>query len=126
VDVTADANGNVADEFNLPNWFVSNYIIVATGSASGVAMASFTDSQPQSISPNAPTSVTVTAGNTAVYGNLTVTFNGNSSPCTVTYSAFAASGDTGLPAGATPTFTVSSSSPAANFSGNNPMIWNGS
>src|SRR6185503_6037773 len=125
VDVVADASGDIVDQFNLPNWFVSNYAVVATGSVSGVAMASFTDSQPQSITPSAPVSVTVTAGATASYGNVAAGFNGNASACTVTYSAFAAAGDTGRPSGTTPTFVVLSSSPASNTSGNNPMTWNG-
>src|SRR4029079_12598223 len=35
--------GNITDEFNLPSWFVSNYVVVATGSVSGTALTSFTD-----------------------------------------------------------------------------------
>jgi hypothetical protein len=126
VDVLADASGEIYDQFNLPNWFVAEYQVVASSPTSGVATHWFTDSQPQSLSPNAPLSATVTAGSTATtYGNVTANFNGNSNACTVSYSAFAAGGDTGLPAGTSPTFTVLSSSPASNTSGNNPMTWNG-
>src|SRR5215208_1730703 len=43
VDVTADASGNITDSFNLPNAFVSDYDVTATGAQSGVATTSFTD-----------------------------------------------------------------------------------
>jgi hypothetical protein len=44
VDVTADATGNVTDSFNLPDWFVAQYSVKATGSVTGsVATTSFTD-----------------------------------------------------------------------------------
>src|SRR5215217_6997491 len=42
-DVTADASGNITDSFNLPNAFVSDYDVTATGAQSGVATTSFTD-----------------------------------------------------------------------------------
>src|SRR5687767_1198497 len=34
VDVTADADGNIIDTFNLPDWFVAKYTVTATGSVS--------------------------------------------------------------------------------------------
>ncbi|HET9615436.1 MAG TPA: hypothetical protein VFP22_11545, partial [Candidatus Limnocylindrales bacterium] len=40
---TADASGHVSDSFNLPNWFVANYSVAASGSRSGLATTSFTD-----------------------------------------------------------------------------------
>ncbi|HJQ28688.1 MAG TPA: tandem-95 repeat protein, partial [Rubrobacter sp.] len=43
VTVAADENGNIRDEFQLPNWFVANYTVKATGTQSGVATTSFTD-----------------------------------------------------------------------------------
>ena len=43
VDVTADAGGRVSDQFTLPDWFVANYRVVATGSLSGTAETWFTD-----------------------------------------------------------------------------------
>src|SRR5215208_1563176 len=42
VDVTADSSGNITDQFNLPDSFVSDYDVTATGS-SGTATTSFTD-----------------------------------------------------------------------------------
>src|SRR3954451_8869388 len=46
VDVTADASGNVTDSFNLPNAFVSDYDVTATGAQSGTATTTFTDAVP--------------------------------------------------------------------------------
>ena len=43
VDVTADASGAIVDQFNLPNWFVATYRVVATGALSGSATTTFTD-----------------------------------------------------------------------------------
>src|ERR687894_2213962 len=43
VDVTADASGNITDQFQLPNSFVALYKVTATGAQSGVATTSFTD-----------------------------------------------------------------------------------
>jgi hypothetical protein len=60
VDVTADASGNITDSFNLPNAFVSDYDVTATGAQSGTARTTFTDSQPTAVSVGSPTSVTVT------------------------------------------------------------------
>ncbi|HVD09451.1 MAG TPA: Ig-like domain-containing protein [Gaiellaceae bacterium] len=42
VDVTADDAGGISDQFNLPDWFVANYTVTATG-ATGTATTSFTD-----------------------------------------------------------------------------------
>src|ERR671917_922150 len=43
VDVTADENGAIRDEFQLPDWLVATYKVTATGTQSGVATTSFTD-----------------------------------------------------------------------------------
>src|SRR5215207_3682661 len=43
VDVTANANGEITDSFNLPNSFVSDYDVTATGAQSGTATTTFTD-----------------------------------------------------------------------------------
>jgi hypothetical protein len=43
VDVTADASGNITDQFQLPNTFVALYKVTATGAQSGVATTYFTD-----------------------------------------------------------------------------------
>src|SRR5437764_7636150 len=48
-DVTADDMGLIQDVFNLPNTFVSNYDVTATGVASGMATTAFTDSNPQTL-----------------------------------------------------------------------------
>src|SRR3954451_23730458 len=41
--VTADANGNIADDVFLPNYFISDYNVTATGAQSGMVTTSFTD-----------------------------------------------------------------------------------
>jgi CSLREA domain-containing protein len=46
VDVIADENGNVRDEFVLPDWFVANYSVTATGSSGTTAISTFTDAVP--------------------------------------------------------------------------------
>jgi CSLREA domain-containing protein len=43
VDVTADENGGVRDEFVLPDWFVATYSVTATGSSGITATSTFTD-----------------------------------------------------------------------------------
>src|SRR5918993_2391804 len=43
VDVIADENGGVRDEFVLPEWFVATYSVTATGSSGGTATSTFTD-----------------------------------------------------------------------------------
>jgi CSLREA domain-containing protein len=43
VDVIADENGNVRDEFQLPAWFVAKYTVTATGSSGAIATTTFTD-----------------------------------------------------------------------------------
>src|SRR5918997_3805002 len=42
VDVTADENGAIRDEFQLPDWLVATYKVTATGTQPGVATTSFT------------------------------------------------------------------------------------
>ena len=36
-DVTADADGTIQDQFNLPDWFVATYSVKATGASGSVA-----------------------------------------------------------------------------------------
>ena len=43
VDITADYAGGISDQFNLPDWFVANYSVTATGAESRTATTSFTD-----------------------------------------------------------------------------------
>jgi YDG domain/Bacterial Ig-like domain (group 3) len=55
VDVVADEAGAIIDQFNLPDWFVATYTVVAT-SPSASAATSFTDGNVKvSISPGAVT-----------------------------------------------------------------------
>lgn len=44
VDVTADPDGNLTDQFNLPDWFVAEYSVKATGASGATATTMFTDS----------------------------------------------------------------------------------
>ena len=115
VDVTADASGEITDSFNLPNSFVSNYDVTATGAQSGTATTTFTDSNPNKVNVATPRNVSVLQGSSATYGNVTVTMGGNSDPCTVTLgtstepavmqgNTIVQPADTGLPTGATPVF----------------------
>ena len=75
VDVVADANGQIVDRFNLPDWFVATYAVVARGSLSGTATTTFTD------------------------GNVQVQTNSGGPTVTLTYSRFSASGCTGTETG---------------------------
>jgi YDG domain/Bacterial Ig-like domain (group 3) len=110
VDVAAGADGMISDQFNLPNWFVAQYTVTATGASSGTVTWTFTDSNPQTIALT-PASISVVQGASAVY-TVTLTIGGNTNQCNVTLAA------AGLPTGATGTFatnplvtTGSSSSP---------------
>lgn len=65
--VPADANGDVFYQFNLPDWYVANYSVTATGECS-IANTTFTDA-------NSKVAISRTAGTTpSVYSN-SVTFN---------------------------------------------------
>lgn len=97
VDVIADASGSITDSFNLPDWFVSDYDVTATGAQSGTARTTFTDSLPQGVAVS-PASRTVTQGDSTTY-TVNVDMAGNGDSCTVTLSAV------GLPSGASATFT---------------------
>lgn len=44
-DVTADDSGNISHSFNLPNRFVANYSVKATGASGAVATTTFTDQE---------------------------------------------------------------------------------
>ena len=49
VYVSVAADGTITDSFNLPNWFVADYSVVATGLQTGrVATTTFTDAAPPS------------------------------------------------------------------------------
>src|SRR5215213_4144977 len=90
VDVTADSSGNITDSFNLPNTFVSDYDVTATGAQSGTATTTFTDANAQSLTVDDPPSTTqsVAQGSTATYGKVTVGFSGNTTNGTGTLVDF--------------------------------------
>ncbi|HVM30989.1 MAG TPA: MBG domain-containing protein, partial [Candidatus Limnocylindrales bacterium] len=52
---TADDQGNITDQFNLPNWFVATYEVIATGEQSGVATWAFTDGNLRFLTTNSST-----------------------------------------------------------------------
>src|SRR5205085_9097265 len=94
-DLTADDLGLIQDVFNLPNTFVSNYDVTATGVASGMATTAFTDSNPQTLTVSTANPSPVSPGGVADFGTVTVKFLGNATQCTVNLSA------SPLPTGAT-------------------------
>jgi hypothetical protein len=67
--VIADASGNITDSFNLPNTFVSDYDVTATGSSGAVATTTFTDA----IKADADVTPTLVAGGSTKDFTLTVT-----------------------------------------------------
>src|SRR5215208_3221098 len=77
VDVIADANGNITDSFNLPNSFVSDYDVTATGPQSGTVRRTFTDNKPNTVGVT-PLLQTVPQGNNSTSYTVTVGMNGNS------------------------------------------------
>jgi hypothetical protein len=77
VDVTADSNGDIADSFNLPDWFVANYSVTATGTTSGTAVTTFTDANVTS----ATVSVRTTTNGTSCTSILATTFNAGAKAC---------------------------------------------
>jgi hypothetical protein len=60
VDVTANANGEISDQFNLPDVFVATYKVTATGAESGTATAGFTDGTIRFLTTNASTNFATT------------------------------------------------------------------
>ena len=104
--VTADEHGVIS---NQPLFIVAEHHLgvrfyLTARDAASQAQVTFTDSQPNAVNVAAPTTVTVGPGGSATYGTVTVTMGGNSNPCTVTLGVQSITGDTGLPAGATPSF----------------------
>jgi hypothetical protein len=111
---TADANGAFTYSGFSPDTFDVDvrFILKATGQTSGrTAQTTFTDGNVQTLTLS-PSSVTVSAGNAAVYP-LTLSFNGNAGNCTVTLSV-----STALPAGASASF---SSNPVTASGGATPI-----
>ena len=102
MDVVADGDGSfIADYLVMEYDLNMKFIVGARGLSSGrTAQTTFTDSQPGAISLT-PASVTVTPGNSAVYG-VNITQGGNTNPCTLTLSLTY----TGTaPVGTTPSFS---------------------
>jgi Bacterial Ig-like domain (group 3)/MBG domain (YGX type)/Kelch motif len=101
----ADSGGNIYNNQFVPDEHDATilFYLTATGSVSQ-AQTTFTDNKPNSVSVAAQSPNPVSPGGTATYNPVTVTFGGNSQigGCNANLSA------TGLPAGATPTFTPSS------------------
>src|SRR5262245_7153009 len=56
--VQAGAAGNVTDVFALPSWFIATYSVTATGSSGRVAIASFTDTDPNATTSSDPATTT--------------------------------------------------------------------
>ena len=81
-DVTADATGAIADDVVLPNFFVSDYTVTATGSESGTATTAFTDAGSLTLAPSSGlvgSTVTVSTGGGEFSGgatNIGVYWNG--------------------------------------------------
>lgn len=74
--MTADANGNIRDQFNLPDWFVAVYSVTATGATSGTVTTSFTDARlVTSATLNGGSSVSVQPGD-SITANVTVQRDG--------------------------------------------------
>ena len=73
VDVVADGSGEIVDRFNLPDWFVATYRVVATGATSGTASTTFTDGDIRVRAGRPPTNtntaVTIAAGDLKLYAS---------------------------------------------------------
>ena len=101
VDVVADANGAISDQFNLPDWFVAQYSVTATGASSGTATWTFTDGN-----------VTLHLEAAQGVANMTVTYdrwNGTSSSPNSTCS--------GTPTNTNLTVTIPTASGTVNITG---------
>jgi MBG domain (YGX type)/YDG domain/Galactose oxidase, central domain/Kelch motif len=104
-DTTADAEGNFSGDYLVMDYDLNmKFIAGARGLTSGkTAQTTLTDSQPTAVVLT-PASVSVTPGNSAVYG-VSISRGGNSDACTVTLS-LAYSGT--APVGTTPGFSPGS------------------
>jgi hypothetical protein len=78
-EVVADADGAIADSFDLPDAFVALYSVTATGDSGAVATTSFTDGNVKAKAGSAGTTFTLTK---TVYGNGTC--DGSGTETTVT------------------------------------------
>jgi hypothetical protein len=80
-DVTADIGGSFTHQFQLPDWFIANYSVTATGPTSGTARTTFTDANVGNISGASP----VSEGGSGLY---TAQISGctAANPCNYTWS----------------------------------------
>ncbi|HEY3550828.1 MAG TPA: PxKF domain-containing protein [Gaiellaceae bacterium] len=83
-NVTADDSGNIADDVVLPDTFISNYTVTATGTLSGTATTTFTDGTVQSASlaireSTCTTGQSTFASGSTVCAHASVTVNGGGS-----------------------------------------------
>jgi hypothetical protein len=69
-NLLADQNGGITLQFQLPDYFVSDYDVTATGAASEVATASFTDGNVQTATVDVRTSGCVTSSTTFALGEV--------------------------------------------------------
>ena len=81
VDVTADESGAISDQFNLPDWFVAQYSVTATGASSGTVTWTFTDGNAAFVSGTVTDSVSLSAISGAT---VTCTSGCNNSPAAST------------------------------------------
>jgi len=73
-DVTADDAGGFTTQFQLPNWFVANYSVTATGSSGSIATTGFTDANVANLQgPSSPTNSTSATFTWTVQGGGTTT-----------------------------------------------------
>ena len=77
VDVVADANGSIRDEFQLPDWFVALYTVTATGTVSGVVSTTFTDADVKA----ATLSIRTSLNTTTCSSTTTATFTSGDRAC---------------------------------------------
>jgi hypothetical protein len=112
VDVTADESGAISDQFNLPDWFVAQYSVTATGASSGTATWSFTDANVSNINGSA----SAAEGSSGSYSaNVTAC---NSTPCNYVWSVTA--GNASITSGASGTVSANTTVSATLSFGDGP------
>jgi hypothetical protein len=84
-DLSSDSSGAFTHQFQLPNWFVANYTVVATGFSGSSATTSFTDAiqttttiassvNPSALGQSVTFTATVTCSSPCTFGSQTVDF----------------------------------------------------
>ena len=92
-DPVADGTGAVSYSFNLPNWFVSNYTVTATGADSRTASTTFTDTPPVETPPLCNNS----QGTIQTDNNISASYTSSGSTATYTLSTPSESSSGGIP-----------------------------